>query len=200
MGERAICLLLGYLCGNLLTAELVSRLRTGRSAGALGSGNPGMANIASTLGPGWGAVVLAGDVGKTALVCLLCRFALFPGLGVTAVLYAGLGAALGHNFPAWKGFRGGKGVAVTCTFLVLAAPLWGIISGLAGLALVLWTGYLPLGAAVIPALFVIPAFLTLGPEAGWLALLAALLMLTRHIRGLKRVAAGEEVRHLRRKR
>lgn len=199
MIQRVLCLLLGYLCGNFLTAEAVARLRTGRSARDLGSGNPGMANIAGSLGVRWGAVVLAGDIAKTALACLLCRNALFPALGALAALYAGLGAALGHNFPAWKGFRGGKGVAVTCTFLVLAAPLWGVVSGLAGLVLVLWTGYLPLGAAVIPAVFILPAFLTQGPEAGVLAALAALLMLTRHIHGLKRIARGEEPRHLRRK-
>ena len=59
MLHRLLCLLLGYLCGCFLTAELVARARTGKSAAALGTGNPGMANLAHELGKGWGAVVLA---------------------------------------------------------------------------------------------------------------------------------------------
>ncbi len=54
MLHRLLCLLLGYLCGCFLTAELVARARTGKSAAALGTGNPGMANLAHELGKGWG--------------------------------------------------------------------------------------------------------------------------------------------------
>ena len=119
--ERLLCLLAGYVCGGFLTAELVARHCTGKSAAYLGTGNPGMANLAHELGKGWGAVVLAGDIAKTALAWLLCR-ALFPGLGALAGLWSGLGAVLGHNFPAWRSFRGGKGVAVTCAALILSSP------------------------------------------------------------------------------
>ena len=173
MLQRLLCLLVGYLCGCFLTAELVARARTGKSAVALGTGNPGMANLAHELGKGWGAVVLAGDIAKTALAFGLCR-ALFPALGGLSGLWAGLGAVLGHNFPFWRGFRGGKGVAVT-----------------------LLSGWLPLGAVVIPALFVPPAFLCRGREAGLLALILALIMLSRHIRGLGRILRGEEERKFR---
>ena len=124
MLQRLLCLLLGYLCGCFLTAELVARARTGKSAAALGTGNPGMANLAHELGKGWGAVVLAGDIAKTALAFGLCR-ALFPALGGLSGLWAGLGAVLGHNFPLWRGFRGGKGVAVTCAALILSPPCGG---------------------------------------------------------------------------
>lgn len=192
--ERIACLLIGYVCGCFLTAEAVARRAAGRSAAELGSGNPGMANIASQLGVKWGAVVLVGDVLKTALACFLCRLILFPELGALAALWAGLGTALGHNFPFWKGFKGGKGVAVTCAALVFSTPLWGVLSGLAGLAAVGLTGYLPLGAVLIPAVFLLPAFGCLGAESGLLALALALLMLTRHIHGLRRIGAGAERR------
>ena len=182
-------LLLGYGCGCFLTAELVALRRTGGSAAAIGSGNPGMANIGRHLGLRWGAVVLLGDIAKTALSCALAHL-LCP--GPLSTLYAGLGAALGHNFPFWRSFRGGKGVAVTCAFLILFSPLWGGLACLAGLAVTLATGWLPLGAAVIPALFVPLAFGAYGAEAGLLALSAALLMLSRHWRGLGRVFRGEE--------
>ena len=196
MLQRLLCLLVGYLCGCFLTAELVARARTGKSAAALGTGNPGMANLAHELGKGWGAVVLAGDIAKTALAFGLCR-ALFPALGGLSGLWAGLGAVLGHNFPFWRGFRGGKGVAVTCAALILFSPLWGTAACLSGLAVTLLSGWLPLGAVVIPALFVPPAFLCRGREAGLLALILALIMLSRHIRGLGRILRGEEERKFR---
>ena len=196
--ERLICLAAGYDCGCLLTAEVVARWKTGRGARTLGSGNPGMANIAGALGKGAGALVLAGDLLKTALACALCRLLLAPDLGRLAVLYAGLGAALGHNFPFWSGFHGGKGVTVTCAALVLAFPLWGTVSCILGLAVVLSTGYLPVGALVIPAAAVLPAFWLGGAEAGMLVLTLTLMMLSRHIHGLTRVARGQEPRKFRR--
>ena len=118
---------------------------------------------------------------------------LCPGLAL-APLWTGLGAVLGHNFPFWRGFRGGKGVAVTCACLVLFSPLWGGLACLGGLAAVLFSGYLPLGAVTIPVLFVPPAFLCYGREAGALALILAL---TRHVRGLRRMLRGEEPRKFR---
>ena len=151
--ERAFCLLAGYFCGCFLTAELVARKETGKRAQDVGSGNPGMANITEHLGLRCGSAVLAGDVGKTAFACLLCRALLCRELGQLGVFWAGLGAVLGHNFPFWNRFRGGKGVAVTCTCLILGAPIWGAVSCLAGLAVVWITGYLPLGAVVIPGTF-----------------------------------------------
>ncbi len=70
---RILSLLIGYLLGNILTAELVSRRISGQSAFDIGSGNPGMANIASQYGVRAGAIVLIGDLAKTFIACLLCR-------------------------------------------------------------------------------------------------------------------------------
>ena len=189
---RILCLAIGYFCGCFLTAEVVARRRTGHGAAALGSGNPGMANIASTLGVKSGAAVLLGDVLKTALACGLCGLVLFPALGRTAVLYAGLGAVLGHNFPFWKRFKGGKGVAVTCAALVFFSPLGGVASGLLGLLAVVLTGYLPVGAVLIPAAAIIPVFWFYGAEHGLLVTALTLIMLSRHYDGLLRAIHGQE--------
>ena len=116
---RIFCLAAGILFGSFLTAEYVARRLTGRTARDLGSGNPGMANIMATLGKGPGFAVLAGDAAKTVLVCALCHFAIAPQLGHTALLYAGAGAILGHNYSLFHKGCGGKGVAVTCTWLIL---------------------------------------------------------------------------------
>lgn len=172
---RLFSLLIGYLLGNILTAELVARCFVGKSAFTIGSGNPGMANIAAQCGTPYGVLVLAGDFGKTLLSCLLCRFILFPEAGATACLYAGLGVVLGHVFPFWHRFRGGKGVACTCTALLCLSPLWGALACLAGLAVVLCTRYLSFGGVAVPALFLVPAFWYFGPEAGAVTLLLTLL-------------------------
>lgn len=90
---RGLCLLAGYLFGGFLTAEVVARCTAGVSARDIGTGNPGMANIATHLGKKAGLLVLAGDVIKTAAACWFCH-QLAPELGPTALLYGGLGAVL----------------------------------------------------------------------------------------------------------
>lgn len=108
---RIFCILTGYLCGSFLTAELVAQERIGKSAFEIGTGNPGMANLAEQGGVGCAFRVLAGDVGKTLLACLLCRYVCGAELGTLAAAYAGLGCILGHDYPFWHWFHGGKGVA-----------------------------------------------------------------------------------------
>ena len=107
---RGACLLLGYVLGSVMTAEPVARITVGKSIREIGNGNPGFANVLLHLGKPAGAAVLLGDVVKTAAACWLCAV-LFPSLKGIAILYAGLGAVLGHDFPPLA--RGGKGVTVT---------------------------------------------------------------------------------------
>ena len=193
-----ICTVIGYLCGCFLTSELAARLAEGKSASEIGSGNPGMANIMANLGKKAGFFVLAGDVGKT-LIAFGVSWLLAGGLlGRETFLWAGLGVVLGHNFPFWKKFRGGKGVAVTCTWLIFFMPVWGTVSCIAGGAVVLATGYLPLGAVLIPLLGTCFAFFSQGIMAGIFFLLSFLLMLSRHYRGLLRIVRGTEERKFRR--
>ena len=148
--EVLVCLLVGYACGNLLTAELVARRELGRSAFDVGVGNPGMANIGHELGLRAAALTLAGDLGKVVAAALVCSLA-FPDLGSASAAWAGLGCTLGHNFPAWHHLKGGKGVATTCATIVLASPGWGVLALLVGLAAVVLSGYLCVGAIAIAA-------------------------------------------------
>lgn len=193
--ERLWCIALGYLLGSFLTAELVSRRAAGKPCAEIGSGNPGMANIMAQLGFGAGAAVLAGDAAKTVLAVGLSGWLWGGALGHLALLYGGFGAALGHDFPAWRRFRGGKSVAVTVSALILFSPLWGTLAAVAGMLVVFFTGWLPLGAVLIPLLFVPAAFAVYGAEAGMLAAALALLMLALHRDGLARVLAGREPPH-----
>lgn len=163
MKERILSLLIGYVLGSILTAEIIVRRKTGRPASEFGSGNPGMANIMRVFGFRAGIAVLAGDLLKTAAAALLSCF-LFPEQGQILFLYAGLGAVTGHNWPLWNRLKGGKGVSVSCMAIFLYSPLWGLIANAAGMLVVLFTGYLPLGAVVITTLYAIFAILFLGKE------------------------------------
>lgn len=200
MGEKALCLLIGYLFGCILTAELIVKRKTGKSVSEFGTGNPGMANVMRIFGFKTGAAVLAGDLIKTVAAVLICcllfgRSSVLPSgkpLGQHAVLWAGLGATLGHNWPVWRRLKGGKGVAVTCMTIFLFSPLWGLVSDVAGMLVVFRTGYLPLGAVVITTLFTVFAGIFYGMEAFIPALVLALIMLSRHYPGLIRSFKGIE--------
>ena len=117
--------------------------------------------------------------------------------GLPALLYGGLGAVLGHNWPIWYKGRGGKGVAVTCAWLMLYLPVTGVLCCLAGGVAVMLTGYLPVGAVLIAALAVPVGWLQYGTEAGAVLALNAVIMVTRHWAGLQRIHRGEELQFFR---
>lgn len=190
---RWISLFIGYLAGNFLTADLVARKYKGKSAFEIGSGNPGMANIMSECGFTAGVLTLAGDLAKTVVASVLCRFVLFPDHGVLAAAWAGLGVCLGHDFPFWHHFRGGKSVSTTCAAIFCVRPLWGLLSMAAGMYVVFFTKYLSIGAIVIPGVFsVILWFLYHSPELSLIFLAMTLLMFCRHLEGLKGIKKGTE--------
>ena len=188
---RGICLLIGYVCGNFLTAEVVTRRMTGRPCAELGkTGNPGMANVMRSLGMKAGITVLTGDILKTA-VGMLAAWLLFGGsLGRVSLFYAGLGTVLGHDFPFWLGKgRGGKGVTCCCTLLIVFSP-WGLLACIIGMITVFVTKYLCIGGIVIPAAFLIPAFAVYGPEIGLLTVALTGLCFCKHWPAAKEIPSG----------
>lgn len=141
-----VCLVVGYLCGCLLTAELVAQRMAGASIFSLGDGNPGMANVGHELGTPAALLCLAGDILKT-LLPVLVMHRLFGKLDwPVMVAWTGLGATLGHIYPFWHDFKGGKGVTTIASTIVLMQPILGAISGLVGVAVIVLAGYLSLGA------------------------------------------------------
>ena len=195
---RAGSMAIGYLFGMILTAEIVSGIFAGKSAGEVGTGNPGMANIMANIGRKAGFLVLAGYILKTAAAMGIVS--LYSGESRMFVWYAGLGAVLGHNFPVWKGGRGGKGVTCTCTWLILSMGLLGVLCCLSGAAAVLAVGYLPLGAVILSLVSIPVAFCRFGAEAGFLACVGAILMISRHKHGLVRILKGKEKKVFRKRR
>jgi glycerol-3-phosphate acyltransferase PlsY len=104
----AAVLVIAYLLGTIPSAVVVSRLASGGTVDirSAGSGNPGALNTLGVHGAKWGAVVLLVDTGKAALACVIGR-----SVGDAAACYAGSLAVIGHCFPVWFRFRGGKGIA-----------------------------------------------------------------------------------------
>ena len=153
MLPRIISCVIGYGCGCFLTAELVARRFAGKGAAELGdTGNPGMANIMASLGFKPGILVLIGDLAKC-IVAVLISWLLFRKTGWIITLYAGLGCTLGHDFPFWRKFRGGKGVATSSAAITLYSPLWSLVAHLFGILVTLTTKYLCLAGPVVPLVF-----------------------------------------------
>lgn len=190
--EKFFCILIGYALGNILTAEIVTRRLTGRPCAELGTtGNPGMANVMAHLGFVPGIIVLAGDLAKTLAATLLTWLLFYNTVGHIAVLYAGLGAVAGHNWPVWEPARGGKGVSSTCAAIFVMSPLLGFISMIAGMLVVFVTRYLCVGGVVIPAVFTVLMFVFDGKEAGILGLVLTLIMVQRHWPALRLLPSGQ---------
>lgn len=162
---KLYCLLIGYGFGNFVTAYVVSQWRTGKSPRQLGSGNPGTANIGAVLGKKFGILTLCGDLLKTILAIYICQL-LFPELGRLAILYAGIGTTLGHNYPIWQKFHGGKGVAVSAILSVMYDWQWGLICLLIALAVMLISQNLTLPGIAILLSFTIVSFVKYGVETG----------------------------------
>ena len=122
----------GYLLGTFPTADVVARQV---SQGLVdlrrsGSGNPGTANAAKVLGPRAGAAVLVGDIGKGALACGVGGLVAGP-LGAHV---AGTSSVVGHCYPVWNGFRGGKGVATSIGQCLVTFPAYFPIDAAVGVA------------------------------------------------------------------
>ena len=117
--ENALSLIFGYLCGSIPFGILLTRVAGAPDLRSVGSGNIGATNVLRTGRKGLAAATLGGDMfkGTVAVVAI--------GLlgGREPALYAALGAFLGHLFPVWLGFKGGKGVA-TYIGLLLGLALW----------------------------------------------------------------------------
>lgn len=190
MIARFACLLVGYLCGCVLTAEIVARLAANRSIFELGDGNPGMANVGHELGTPAALVCLAGDILKT-LLPVLVMSRLFGSLGwAVATGWTGLGATLGHIFPLWHQFHGGKGVTTIASTIILMNPIWGIITGVVAVATIIVSGYLSVGAVVGMAFYTVVTWLVLPADCAFIALVFTLMQVFTHWSKLRGIPAG----------
>ncbi len=159
--ERIICLAVGYVCGLFQTSYIIGKMHK-TDIREHGSGNAGTTNALRTFGRKAGALTLLGDLLKCVIAVLLARLIfgrtesdILPLLSV----YAAAGCILGHNFPAYLNFRGGKGVAASVGF-VLAFD-WRIFV---------------IGAVVFFALFFLTHYVSLCSLSAYVTALAVMLV------------------------
>ena len=187
--------LFSYLLGNLNGAILLSRLVEKDDVRRHGSGNAGFTNFFRNYGKATSLLVILIDGAKTALSCLLGAFLLGKyGLGTEGMLLGGLCATLGHDFPAFLGFQGGKGIV--CGFMTALVTDWRI--GLILLALFALTyfstKYVSL-ASLLCAVGFLVLFPLFYPGKIWVTVLAAVmavLAIFLHRENLKRLLKGQE--------
>lgn len=145
--ERVICLIIGYIFGLFQTAFIYGKLH-GIDIREHGSGNAGTTNTLRVLGTKAGLIVLAGDIIKCILAIVISGLIFgdsHPEEIYLLKLYAAAGAILGHNFPFYLHFRGGKGIAAT-----------------AGLILSFHIAFLPMGVIIFFGIFFLTHYVSLG--------------------------------------
>lgn len=186
--ELIVAAAAGYLLGSVPFGLVLTRAAGLGDIRQIGSGNIGATNVLRTGNKPLAAATLILDSGKGAIAALL---ALWLG-GETAALVAGGAAMLGHSFPVWLGFKGGKGVATALGVLLAAAWPVGLGACLTWLATAAVFRISSLSALVAIGLSPVTAYYFAGPETAGLALFIAVLVFVRHEANIRRLLAGEE--------
>jgi glycerol-3-phosphate acyltransferase PlsY len=201
----AITVVAAYVVGATPFGLIIGKTVAGIDIRDAGSGNIGATNVGRTLGAKWGVVVLLLDATKGLLPTLLLPLCLKSGeiqnrelLGVIA----GVSTIVGHMFPFWLGFRGGKGVATSLGVVVVLAP-WGSLAGLCGFALTVFlTRIIALSSMIAAIAFGVCQMIILAPKPfatehialAIFSLAIPLLIIVRHRSNIGRLIRGEEKR------
>lgn len=187
------CLLLGFFFGGWNGAIIVSRLRMHEDVREKGSGNAGLTNFLRSYG-GWATLLVVGiDFGKTVAACLIATL-IFPEQKALAKMLAGLAVQIGHIFPMYYGFQGGKGVL--CSAAVALVMNWRIFAIDFPLFVLVFfiTRYVSLGSLIAAigysVLFVL--FFPKQPEIWILAIGMSLIMIFMHRSNIGRLLHGQE--------
>lgn len=194
--EYLINIALGYLLGSIPSGLLVGHLWLGRDIRHSGSGKTGTTNVLRTAGRLPAALVLIADVAKGVIPALAGRL-IFDSDAVAA---AGAAAALvGHVWPVFAGFRGGRGVATSLGGILGLAPLLALLFPLVGALIIIPTRIVSLmsiiGTPVSAAIVVVAAVTGRAPEAAAVyAVFATAVILYMHIPNMRRLLAGTEPR------
>jgi acyl phosphate:glycerol-3-phosphate acyltransferase len=179
-----------YLIGSVPFGLILTRLAGAGDVRRIGSGNIGATNVLRTGRKGLALGTLALDLLKGALPVWLAHRYLGPDMAVVV----GLGAVLGHCFPVWLKFRGGKGVATAAGVVIALTPVVAAIAIGVFVLVVLATRYVSLGS-MLGAIAAVPSAYLLGHvQAAELYLLLSLLIVLKHAGNLRRLLQGSEAK------
>lgn len=190
-----------YFIGGLNPALLISRTVTGKDIRETGSGNAGATNVMRSIGVRYGILTFGLDVLKGVVPTLLARLLIdqhtpYAAYASFAAYLTGFMVILGHIFPVFLGFKGGKGVATSLGMLFVIQPLVTAVLLLVALGLMFATGYVSLGSVISTALIPVTGFII--PAVGWqfgvFGLCVAALVLWKHRENIERLVRGTENR------
>jgi glycerol-3-phosphate acyltransferase PlsY len=193
-----LLVVLGYLLGSIPFGYLLVRARSGRDIRGMGSGNIGATNVARTNGWAVGVATLFLDAAKGFLAVLVAGH--FSGGNIRIMMYAGLAAILGHVFPVWLNFSGGKGVATALgVFLAICWTAAAAAVAIFALVIIFWR-YISLGSISAAAALPLLLYVLYAPghappvTVSVCTLLAAVIVIVKHRENIERLMDGTEPR------
>ena len=188
--------LLAYLLGCISTGLFIAK-QSGVNLRDVGSKNTGASNVLRVMGLKKGLVTFLGDALKAVLACWLGSLLLpadtfgIPGFGK---MVSGFFVIVGHNWPVFYGFKGGKGVACSVAVVLFISPLWGGIAVLACLAVIALTRYISVGSLTM--LFCFALSMCIAHWGQWFpcvfVIVLFLMCVYRHRQNIQRLIAGTE--------
>lgn len=191
---------LGYLLGSINSAIIVGKIVSGKDIRDFGSGNAGMTNVLRTFGKGPAAFTIIGDFSKGIIAVLLARL-IFSVLGIDfmdGAYVAGFFALLGHLFPVYFGFKGGKGVLISAAIILVINPIAFLVLLVTFFTTVFISKTVSLGSILAAAVYPIATFavlyITKQPVLGstLFAVLMAVIVIYMHRENIKRLLNGTE--------
>ena len=188
--DYVIVLLVGYLLGSIPTSVIVSKVALKDDVRKDGSGNPGASNMMRSFGFKYAAIVLVGDMLKGLLAALVGQWL----LGQSGLYYGTLAAVIGHNWPVFLKFKGGKGVATTLGGMLAIVPLWTACACLLFILTLLLTRYFSVASLVALGFLwvMILVFYMSNTTLFFFTTLLVLLSVYRHRTNIDRLMQGTE--------
>jgi len=189
---RVIIPIVAYLLGSIPFGYLIVRRKSGADIRETGSGGTGATNVSRRVGKAAGVLTLLLDAAKGCVAVVIAKSLSGDDWVIAA---AAIAALVGHIFPVWLGFRGGKGVATGVGIFVVLAPIALLCAGVVFVAIVLLTRYVSLGS--ITAAVLIPVLVWVQSDSQPLliaAVVGAALIVFAHRGNIQRLASGTESR------